>query len=329
MKQLPQKHSLYRILSVLGFAVLMLIALGLSGCPDMPNPPAKEKNVVENSIEIDDARIHYVQSGTGKDILLIHGLGGSTYSWRRLRPHFPDYRLTAVDLMGFGESDKPKNGQYTLEHQAVIISQLVAKLGIRDYVIAGHSYGGGVALQTYRMLAGKKMTLPRGLILIDTVAYPQQMPRYMQLLRTRWLAQLTFAIVPRKKSARALLEEIYYDPAKIDPATVNAYAYYLDLPGAQHAMIETAKHIIPADTDELVASYSSISVRTLIVWGKHDRLIPVEAGRRLTRAIKHSHLKVIPDCGHAPHEEMPDKTASIIRDFLQHVYMRRGSSPSE
>lgn len=222
--------------------------------------------------------------------------------------------------MGFGDSAKPDGESYTLVRQAELVAELIARLGIQDYVLGGHSYGGGVALQMMRHLSGDRRDDMRGLLLIDTVAYPQKMPTYMQVLRSGWLAELTFALVPRRVSTRKLLEEIYFDDSKITEETVDAYAYYLGLPGAQEAMIRTAKHIIPKDMDDLVASYQSIEKPTMIIWGECDELIPAESGERLSDEISESEFVSIPDCGHAPHEEMPERTAYFVRGFLSRLY---------
>ncbi|MFZ0835242.1 MAG: alpha/beta fold hydrolase, partial [Mycobacterium sp.] len=92
-------------------------------------------------------RVAYHDEGAGEVILLIHGVGGSSHSWRELIPMLSTkYRVIAPDLLGHGRSDKPR-GDYSLGAFAVWLRDFLDALGISKVTIVGHSFGGGVALQ--------------------------------------------------------------------------------------------------------------------------------------------------------------------------------------
>jgi pimeloyl-ACP methyl ester carboxylesterase len=98
---------------------------------------------------------------------------------------------------------------------------------------------------------------------------------------------------------------------------IDAYAYYGSLPGAADAVRETAKQIIPADMEAMIARYKTIRVRTLIIWGEKDKVVPLEGGRNFKRDIPDSELVILPRCGHIPQEEEPFETRRLIQAFLR------------
>jgi pimeloyl-ACP methyl ester carboxylesterase len=97
---------------------------------------------------------------------------------------------------------------------------------------------------------------------------------------------------------------------------VEAYAAPLGLPGAKYALRQTARQIIPDNIDDLITKYREINVPTLIIWGREDKIIPLENGKRLHQAIKDSKLVIIDRSGHNPHEERPKEVLEAIRGFL-------------
>ncbi|HEX8639389.1 MAG TPA: alpha/beta hydrolase, partial [Pyrinomonadaceae bacterium] len=100
--------------------------------------------------EVDGATIHYQEFGdaTNPALLLIHGYTASTFAWHSVAPRFADegFHVVAVDLLGFGYSDKPASFEYTIEAQARMITRLMNRLGIGTATLVGSSYGGAVAL---------------------------------------------------------------------------------------------------------------------------------------------------------------------------------------
>jgi pimeloyl-ACP methyl ester carboxylesterase len=114
-----------------------------------------------------------------------------------------------------------------------------------------------------------------------------------------------------------MLELAYFDDTKINDETVAAYSAPLSLPGSRHALIETAKQIVPKDIDDISSLYPTIGIPTLIMWGSHDEVVPLDIGRRLFQALPNSHLAIIEESGHIPQEETPAKALSEILLFLK------------
>ena len=153
-------------------------------------------------------------------------------------------------------------------------------------------------------------------MLVDAACYPHKFPLWLRALRTPLLPGLAFAFMPPEKLVRRGLALAYYKPLVIRKDTVAAYAAALHSPGAKHAAVETARHILPQDAAGLLRSYKKIKCPTLILWGEQDPFIPVAFAKRLLTDIPGARIKVFPECGHMPQEEYPDRVARELSEFL-------------
>jgi pimeloyl-ACP methyl ester carboxylesterase len=262
-------------------------------------------------------RLHYQEHGSGEPFLFIHGFGANIFSWRYLvSPLSKRARLLLVDLKGFGSSPKPIDGDYSIYDQARLISRFALDNDLTSLTIVGHSYGGGVALVTSLYILDEAPQRLKRLILVDSIAYEQQLPQFIRILRTPMLGRLIVSLTPKRLQVLAILKLAYYDDTKIPQEAIEEYAKPLNTPGGEQALLQTAKKIIPPDVDALTIKYKRIRTPTLIIWGKEDRVVPLEIGERLNQDIPNSRLVVVDRCGHIPHEERPEKTLQIIEDFL-------------
>src|SRR5437667_4455762 len=107
----------------------------------------------------------------------------------------------------------------------------------------------------------------RSIILIDAGAYKEYIPFYLRLLSVPILNLIAY-LLPSRLIAARVLRMAYYDPNKITKEQIAAYAAPLSEPGARHALLQTAKQLIPPNFDELVAKYKDINVPALIIWGR-------------------------------------------------------------
>ena len=115
--------------------------------------------------------------------------------------------------------------------------------------------------------------------------------------------------------ARTILKTAYYDDSKIKDELVEAYATPLRQPGGRHALIQTAKQIVPPDINNITPHYRDLP--TLVIWGENDRIIPLSVGRRLAKSLPIAELLVLPETGHNAHEERPDDVRKDILRFLE------------
>ncbi len=262
-------------------------------------------------------KLFYEEEGQGPPVLLIHGFGTSSYTWRHIIPALAvKHRVIAVDLKGFGQSDKPFDERYSVLDQAELLAQFIEDHDLRDLTIVGHSFGGGVALRLAldhdTRLAGRI----KKLVLLDSIAYPQHIPVFFRLLDVPFVSHLGVRMVPPTVQTRVALQIAYFDDNKIDPEEVETYAAPLKTAAGKHAIIYSARQIVPDDIDAIAQSYTSITLPTLILWCDHDRIVPLEIGLKLRRALPNSSLRLVQDCGHMPQEEQPGTTFELLRSFL-------------
>lgn len=299
--------------ATLGLAAiaLMLGSCGLSAGDTVGGPYAR--------LGPPDApvNLYYEERGKGAPVLLIHGFGASTFTWRHVAPELAQtHRVIAVDLKGFGQSDKPLDERYSVFDQAELLAQLIENKDLRDLTIVGHSFGGGVALllalEANQRLGGRIARL----VLLDSIAFPQQIPMFFRLLDMPLVSQVGVRMVPPLVQTRVALQIAYFDDSKIDPEEVEIYAAPLKTAAGKHAIIHSARQIVPEDIAELSERYKTIALPTLILWCDHDRIVPLDVGLKLRRTLPNSTLRLVESCGHMPQEEQPESTLQLLKGFI-------------
>ena len=187
---------------------------------------------------------------------------------------------------------------------------------LKRVVLVGHSFGGGVALLAYMHAQHNKTTAGfAGLVLISSGGYPQNLPFFIDMLRTpvgRFFAYLR----PPHARSRFVLERIFTVSSRVTAERVHRYAYFSDLPGSRAALERTALHIPPPNLEALNAQIPTISAPALILWGAQDSVVPLEHAHRFHREIKGSHLKVLAQTGHVPQEERPELFIEALSEFV-------------
>ena len=262
-------------------------------------------------------RLAVMDKGKGRPILLLHGFATSSFTWQAIEPELAkSHRVIAVDLRGFGASDKPLDDHYSIFDQADAIEAFIEQENLKDLTIVGHSFGGGIALALALRATEQGHSRIRNLVLIDSIAYKQPIPIFFQLLQIPVLGEVSMTLVPPEVQATQGLRLAYYDRDKITARAVAEYANTLYSPASKHALIKTVEQIIPPNIEEISSRYKTIKLPTLVLWCKDDKVVPPIFGRRLRADIKPSELVVFDHCGHMPQEEKPEDTARAIEAFL-------------
>ena len=170
------------------------------------------------SIEVDGVHLHYVEAGEGPPLLLLHGLNGSTFGFRLLAPYLtPHYRTIALDLMGFGYSDRPQHRDYSLGAQARLVDGFLDALGIERASVLGHSLGGAVAMH----LALEFPERVDRLILASSASDSETRRGLRSSRLVRPLLPVVAAFtVQNQRFRRMSLRSACYDPAFVTPEIV-------------------------------------------------------------------------------------------------------------
>lgn len=283
----------------------------LGGCVSICHSDTGSEITPGLTTKVDGIQLNYERLGSPKKskptLLLVHGFGASLQTWHDVFPILAsDFPVVRLDLKGSGFSDKPDDQEYQPIVQAKLLAGFLSQLPDDNFVLVGHSYGGEVVLLTYLYLRDEEIaTRVRGIVLVDAAVYPQKYPFFVAQLRnpiTRFVAQTLTSPTWR---SRYVLERVFANKTAISEARINRYAYFLRLPGAERALKNIAEQVDSAQGVELAQRLREIDVPVLVLWGAKDPVIPLHNGHRLQQALRGSHLEIIGEAGHVPHEESP------------------------
>jgi len=247
--------------------------------------------------------------GEGDPLLFVHGLLASSAMWKRVLASAGGGRPgIAVDLPGFGGSDRPWPWDYTVEGQAGSLEAFMDARGIPRAVLVGNSLGGAATM----LLAARRPDRVTALVLVDSASARTPVPWPVAVLRTPVLGELALALTTRTTVKIGLRRRVYARASNVTREAVDDAWLPLRLPGTRRAALKA----IRTDPSRFLGLESRVSVPTLVVWGEEDRMIPVSEGRRLAREIPSARLAVIPEAGHMPQREQPEAFSRAVREFL-------------
>ncbi len=249
-------------------------------------------------------------------ILLIHGLYGSTTSWRYNVDGLlaAGYRTIAYDRPGFGLSDKVADFDYSLDNQIELVVQLLDELGVAQTAVVGHSAGAKTAAQLARLHPERVSQL----VLTDALTAVGGPPAFVgELVQLppvwRW-ARIGLQAYFTRANLEATLGNFYVDPSFLGEADYDAYWRAFQTPGWDVALLALTRD----SAGELLteAEWQQIETPTLLLWGEQDGTTPLAQGKTLDDLLLNSTLVVIPQSGHQPFEEKPEAFNQALLDFL-------------
>lgn len=308
-------RSAGRVMATISAALLVLPVLG---APATAGTPEVRRGFVSVSAPGHERlRLYVEERGQGRPIVLLHGFGASSYSWRFLAPRLArSNRVIAVDLKGFGRSDKPVDGRYSVVEQARVIRAFLKQQGLTDVSFVGHSLGGAIALTIAIQTAASEPELVRDLTLVAAPAYPQAIPDTISALQTPGKGEFLLGVIPPDLIARLTLIGASAPGRPVDPADVAAYARPLKSEGGKEALIASARTFDPLRYSFIIARIPRLRKPTLLIWCRNDVIVPLRTGLRLKREIRGSTLAVLERCNHLSPEERPAEVTRVIRAFL-------------
>ena len=247
------------------------------------NPAADPLPIERRHVQVGSACIYYQVVGAGEPLVLIHGLSGSGRWWtRNVSPLAQQFRVHIVDLIGFGGS---RDGhRFVLNEAAAHLTQWLDQLGIERTSLIGHSMGGFIAAD----LAADFPERVDRLVLVDAAALP--------FGRGHLHHAVGLAHGLRRLPVR-FLPVLITDAWRAGPMTI----------------LHAARELVTTDISPKLAQ---IRAPTLVVWGEHDSVIPLELGRQLGERLPGARFTVIPRAGHNPMWDAPEAFNRVVVDFL-------------
>jgi len=264
-------------------------------------------------VDVAGLRWHIQEMGRGPIVLLLHGTGASTHSWRTLAPLLASiFKVIALDLPGHGFTKTPERNGLSLRGMARSIGELVHSVSGEPAMVVGHSAGAAIMI---RMALDGTIT-PRALVSLNGALLPFRgiaSQFFSPLAKLLVLNPLVPRLFSWRASDRASVERLIRNTgSKIDPAGVDLYRRLVSSPGhvaSALAMMATW------DLDSLVRELPKLKVPLLLVAGGEDRAISSGDAFRIRDRLPAAEVKYLRGLGHLAHEEQPEQIARIVTEF--------------
>jgi len=247
--------------------------------------------------------------GRGDPVVFVHGLLASSATWEdALEPASAGRPGIAVDLPGFGCSDRPWPFDYSVDGQAQGLVDFLDARGIERAVLVGNSLGGAAVMR----VAAEHPERVAALVLVDAATSEAPIVWPVRVMRSPLLGELSLSLAARPFVAYGLRRWLFADSGRVTSHAIDDAWFPLTIPGTRRAALAA----IRSDPRRYVGLEDRLRVPTLIVWGGKDRLIPVSEGERLAARIPGARLVVLPDAGHLPQRELPEAFARVVAGFV-------------
>lgn len=254
--------------------------------------------------------LSFMMGGDGAPLLFLHGIPGSAHSWLRVGSRLTTrFRVIIPDLMGFGESDTPAVSGDPAE-QAQAVRQLLAHLHISEFYLAGHGFGGAMALTLMR---GFPELTVRGLVLAATHVFADtRVPLPLHVAKAPGVNSLAFWSM----AGNRLGLRLFYENAVQNKEDLpwSEFRRHLTPGGMRQTrrMLQRSLANMRTTYADVEAMLPNVNCPALVIWGDEDPYLAVAMGERLRATLPDARLKVYAFTGHFVPEERPIETAEDI-----------------
>lgn len=251
----------------------------------------------------------------GTPIILLHGFGTCTFLWRYVAPLLAEAGHTAyaIDLIGYGESDRPPDADFGIAAQAEYLDAAMTALRLARAVIVGNDLGGDVGLR----LAATRPDRVEKLVLVNTPAFDELPARDITALQrntARFAVQVTRGVLGAAALLQAVLEESVATPEHMPTRLVARYlAPFAGHDGVNH-LLSLGAAIRRADIDDL--ALSEVKAPTLVVRSDRDQWVGADVAQRLSREIPSARLARIEGAARLVPEEAPEQLTQLLVSFI-------------
>lgn len=249
-------------------------------------------------LQIQELNIHYQVAGQGQTIILLHGWGAQLQSFQPVYDYLiPYFRVYAIDLPGFGQSEPPHT-IWDTQAYTICIQQFIQQLAIDNPIIIGHSFGGRIAIR----LATTTLKIPK-LILVDSAGIkPKRTIGY-------YIKIYLFKLI-KKILTLPGLNTIFHSWIERAKRKLGSTDYQ----NAQGIMRDILINVVNEDLTPLLAK---ITAPTLLIWGEQDKATPVSDGEQMAQLIPNAGLVILKNAGHFSYLDKLNEFLLIIDNFLQ------------
>lgn len=274
------------------------------------------------TIEIDGSQIAYTQAGSDANppALLLHGITSHRGVWSRTMERLQsDFHCVAIDHLGFGDSDKPKGADYSIQKQAERALKVADHFGFERFTLIGHSMGGQVATYLAATLAPQrvvKLVSVDGVVTGELSASVQNFKRLLIVAGERIpaLYRSMHVFCSWKPAAYMAFDHWFYKPAELP---FEAWAVDRDYALNPGIALSTPRAWASLNANDLTCTLEKITAPTLVIFGAQDGTVPVAQAHLFKQKVPAAQLVLIEQCGHFPMYENFEAFIQPVKEFLQ------------
>jgi pimeloyl-ACP methyl ester carboxylesterase len=289
-------------------------------------PRVKEKTEVgrvnatveANNVEVDGLPVRYLSAGEGSALVLLHGAGDNSLDWRWVMLTLAaTHRVYAPDLPGSPDSARPA-ADYSPAFFERFTADFLDALGIVRATFVGNSLGGLVALR----LALSEPARVTALVLVDSAGLGRAVNPAFTSVNVPGLGQAAMPFwrtsVGAYQRAWGRTALLFAHPTSVPRKWLAEQCRLAQSPGYLEAHLTALRALVSplGQREVLVDRLPSLKIPTLVVWGERDRVFPESQAREAVARLREGSLALIPDCGHMPHVECPDRFLAALDEFL-------------
>ena len=270
--------------------------------------------ITSHKVDVNGVKVHYTEAGAGDPIIMIHGFPTSYHLWRNVMPGIAKtHRAIAIDLPGYGRSDKPLDIKYNFFFYEKVLNGFLDELGLQESALAVHDIGGPIGV-FWAIRNQQRLTK---LVLLNTLVYPEMswaVKVFMLSLMTPGVRR--FVASPR--GIRAALRFGVVHKARMTPEVLEPYTAPFEDPIAGKGLVRAGLGLSPKGFIEMAEKLSTLSVPIRIIYGENDRILPdvAKTFARVKQDCPQATITSLPGCGHFLQEDEPEQLAGLIAEFL-------------
>jgi pimeloyl-ACP methyl ester carboxylesterase len=267
----------------------------------------------EYNVQIEGIKLHYRMAGTGAPVLLLHGFPTSSFLYRHVAPHIAEHnQVIALDLPGFGQSDKPLDASYSFRFFNRILSQFLDHLNLPAVGLVVHDLGGPIGLHW----ACQNPQRVSQLAFLNTLVYPE----FSWAVIAFTLALKTPGIRWWLTSPQGLKSTLYlgvHDKQQVTEEAIRGIQAPFVTSASREALIKTGIGLHMDGFKDIAKLLPSFKIPVRIIYGKHDRILPdvAQTMQRVARELPQAETTVL-DAGHFLQEECPAEVGKLLAAFF-------------
>ncbi len=275
--------------------------------------------IEEHWLDLAGGRMRYLKAGTGRPLIMIHGLLAYSFSWRFTMPALSPYAtMYAIDNLGSGLSVAAEGMDCSMRATAERVLQFADAMGLEEFDLMGTSHGGGVAIMTAALSVARRDPRLKRLVLVAPVNPWSPHGKRLAPFAVSPVGSILFRhTIERWRVLDYIwLRRLFSEGAKIPPDSLAGYR----MPILKNHGFRHAANILKtwtADLAQLEAALPTIrDYPTLLVWGEQDRAVHFGSAEPLRKTFSNARLVSFPGVGHVPYEEVPEEFNRVMIEFL-------------